>query len=554
MITQDIERAVAALALDHQLLGEQEAWKLILDARNGGKRLADSLKERVPEATLMGAIAKELNIRFYDMHTRDQEFIVDERTLRMCDTKMLTEHVALPLLDKTGKVIVALANPTDVDIVAYLRTKFPQGFQIVLTPKQQLLARLLYLTSDLTEDDVNDPNVVPNWVDRLLERAVAEGASDIHFRFLNDKSLMVRLRVDGVIRQVRFPLKGRELEVVAAVMAKCPTMDSSNMREPQDGTFSYVAGGRQIDARVNMLPQITGPNLTLRVLDSLSLKRRPEEMGFQAEHLLMMRDQVASPQGCVIIVGPTGSGKTTTLYSLLREVDAVGRNVLTVEDPVEYRLPFIGQTQIRADLGDRSLTFSKALRAIVRADPDVILVGEVRDTDTAKVAMDAAITGHLVLTTLHARSAPGAYMRLSEMGVPRFLVAEAVSMIVSQRLIRRVHDCATLDPPTPDERIVLERLGISDIELVPHATGCGGCVGQGYRGRLAVAEVLVPNNSVREAVAAGRSRSAIITSCLTTGWQPILTDGIRHLRDNTTTVAELARVLAEEDGETEDGQ
>lgn len=552
MNAQDMERAVSSLALKHNLITAKDAWKMITDARAGGKRLAVAVRERIPDVSLMRAISDELGTKFYDLHARDQEYLVDEVALKTCDPKMLADHAALPLQDKTGRVVVALANPTDVDIVSYLRTKFPDGFQIVLSPKQQVLARLLYLTADMSDDELNDPNVVLKWVDRLLERAVAEGASDIHFRFLNDGSLMIRLRVDGVMRQSRFPLKGRETEVVAAVMAKCPTMDSSNVREPQDGTFSYQAGGRQIDARVNMLPQITGPNVTIRVLDSQSLRRRPEEMGFLQSHLDMMREQVASPQGCIIIVGPTGSGKTTTLYSLLREVDAVGRNVLTVEDPVEYRLPYIGQTQIRADLGDRSLTFAKALRAIVRADPDVILVGEVRDTETAKVAMDAAITGHLVLTTLHARSAPGAYMRLSEMGVPRFLVAEAVSMIVSQRLIRKVHDCKMMAPPTPEEMEVLKRLGVDDITEVAHAMGCGGCAGLGYRGRLAVAEVLVPSPGVREVVAAGRSRSAIVEECLKAEWKPIIQDGIRHLRDGSTTVAELARVLAEDDSDEDD--
>ena len=549
MNVRDMERAVAALALSHNLLSVKDAWKIISDARANGKRLSDAVRERIPDVLLMRAISNELGTKFYDLHARDQEYIVDEKALRSCDSKMLADHAALPLLDKSGKVVVALANPTDVDIVSYLRTRFPEGFQIVLSPKQQVLARLLYLTSDLTDEELNDTNVVLKWVDRLLERAVAEGASDIHMRFLNDGALMVRLRVDGVMRQSRFPLKGRETEVVAAMMAKCPTMDSSNIREPQDGTFSYIAGNRQIDARVNMLPQITGPNVTIRVLDSQSLKRRPEEMGFLPEHLTTMRDQVASPQGCIIIVGPTGSGKTTTLYSLLREVDAIGRNVLTVEDPVEYRLPYIGQTQIRADLGDRSLTFAKALRAIVRADPDVILVGEVRDTETAKVAMDAAITGHLVLTTLHARSAPGAYMRLSEMGVPRFLVAEAVSMIVSQRLIRKVHDCKVMSPPTPDEMEVLTKLGAADVEMVAHAMGCGGCAGLGYRGRLAVAEVLIPTTGVREMVAAGRSRTALVEECLKANWHPIVQDGVRHLREGSTTVAELARVLAEDDSE-----
>lgn len=550
-MTTDIDRAIASLAVDHGLLSPATALAIIEDASAGRRRAVDALRSLVPESVLMQAVSKELGIRFYDMHSRDQEFVVDEATLRMCDARMLTEHAALPLKDKTGRVVVALANPTDMDIVTYLRTRFQEGFAIVISPKQQLVARLMYLMSDFTQDDANDPNVVPKWVDRLLERAVAEGASDIHFRHLGPDELMVRLRVDGVLRQVRFPLKGREDEVIAAVMARAPSMDSSNRLEPQDGTFSFTAGGRQVDARVNMLPQITGPNLTVRILDSLSLKRRPEEMGFRPDHLAMMRDEVASPQGCVIIVGPTGSGKTTTLYSMLREVDAVGRNVLTVEDPVEYRLPYIGQTQIRADIGDRSLTFAKALRAIVRADPDVILVGEIRDTETAKVAMDAAITGHLVLTTLHARSAPGAYMRLSEMGVPRFLVAEAVSMIVSQRLLRKVHDCATIEAPTPDERAILDRLGIGHVETVAHATGCGGCAGQGYRGRLAIAEVLVPNAAVREAVATGSSRGAIVSKSADSGWEPLVVDAERHLQSHTTTVAELARILAE-DSDTEE--
>ncbi len=548
-MANDIERALAVLALEHKAVDPVTAWKLISDVRAGAtpRSLVDLVADSVAETDLVRAVAAELRVRFYDMHAREQEFLVDERTLRRCDPRMLSAHAALPLLDKHGKVTVAMANPADVDIVQYLRTRFPEGFSIVLSPKQQVLARLLYLASDLTDDELEDANVVPKWVERLVERAVAEGASDIHFRFLNDESLLVRFRVDGVLRQVRFPLKGRELEVIASVMAKCETMDSSNMREAQDGTFSFQAGGRQIDARVNMLPQITGPNVTVRILDSQTLRKRPEEMGFDDVHLRAMREAITSPQGCVIVVGPTGSGKTTTLYALLREVDAVGRNVLTVEDPVEYRLPFIGQTQIRNDLGDRSLTFAKALRAIVRADPDVILVGEVRDTETAKVAMDAAITGHLVLTTLHARTAPGAYMRLSEMDVPRFLVAEAVSLIISQRLVRRIHECAVLAPPTADERKLLERWGITGLDLVPHATGCGGCNGLGFRGRLAVAEVLAPTPEVREVVAAGRSRADIVRACQASGWSPILADGLRHLRAGRTTIAELARVLSEDD-------
>jgi type II secretory ATPase GspE/PulE/Tfp pilus assembly ATPase PilB-like protein len=416
-----------------------------------------------------------------------------------------------------------------------------------LALRSQVLARLLNVTSDLPSDVGTGPNAVPEWTDKLLARAVAERASDLHFRYLSDGRLMVRIRVDGVLRQSRFPeaLEGRESEVIGSILARCTTIDPSNVREPQDGMFSFSAGGRHIDVRVAMLPQVSGPNLTLRLLDSMTLRKRPEEMGFDPEHLTTMRTTMASAQGCIMVVGPTGSGKTTTLYSLLREVDAVRRNVLTVEDPVEYNLPYIGQTQIRNDMGERSLTWSRALRSIVRNDPDVILVGEVRDSDVAKVAMEASITGHMVLTTLHAHSAPGAYNRMTQMGVPRYLVADAISLVISQRLMRQVHDCARLEPPTREEVNLLTRWGLEVPEKVPHELGCPECNGIGYQGRLAVIEVLVPDAQFRAVVAEGAHSDTIRRAAEECGWRSIIHDGLRLVREGRSTVTEMARVLSD---------
>ena len=252
------------------------------------------------------------------------------------------------------------------------------------------------------------------------------------------------------------------------------------------------------------------------------------------------------------LLGVTGSGKTTTLYALLREVDAVSRNVLTVEDPVEYRLPYVGQTQIRSDIGDRSLTFARALRSILRQDPDVVLVGEIRDTDTAKVAMEAAITGHLVLSTVHASSAPSAYTRLTEMGVPAYLVAEALSIVVSQRLVRQVHECCTVGPPTPDEQAILSRLGIEGVTQVAHPVGCIGCAGNGFRGRIAVAEILAASPEIKGAIQSGLSREKILEIAKKTGWRPMLSDAVRHLKAGRTTVSEINRAASVDDDSTEE--
>ena len=304
-MSQDIERALAVLAVDHKVIAPHAALKLISESRTSSKSLAQLIQATIPEGALLKAIAEEMGYRFFDMHAREQDLIVDERLLRGCDTKMLTDHAALPVVDKQGRVIAALANPLDVDINQYLRSKFPDLAGIALVPKSQVLARLTYLTNDF-QGNINSTSVVLEYVDYLLQRAAGEGASDIHLRFLYDGSLLVRLRVDGILRQLPFPLKGRENEVVAALIAKAPTMDSSNQREPQDGTFSFQAANRSIDARVALIPQLAGSNITIRILDPQTLKKRLEDMGFAPEMIARMRAAVAAPQGCVVVVGPTG--------------------------------------------------------------------------------------------------------------------------------------------------------------------------------------------------------------------------------------------------------
>jgi type II secretory ATPase GspE/PulE/Tfp pilus assembly ATPase PilB-like protein len=547
MSNTDIERALAVIAVDYQLVDPAMALRLIRDARQSARPLAEMVREAIPETDLLRVVAREMRARFVDLTSSDNDLVTDARVLDRVDMRVLTEKVALPMVDREGNVVVAMANPIDSDAATYFRSRFPAGVKFALAPRSQIQTQLLSLSSDAANDVAVTANSAPEWVEYVLTKGVSDRASDLHFRFLEDGSLMVRARVDGLLRQMRYPesLQGRENEVIGTLLARCSTIDPANQREPQDGTFSFTAAGRKVDARVGMIPQIAGTNVTVRILDSSTLRKRPEDMGFNPDHLAVMREAVNASQGCMLVVGPTGSGKTTTIYSMMREIDAVSRNIMTVEDPVEYRLPYIGQTQIRDDLGGRSVTWARALRSILRNDPDVVLVGEVRDADVAKVAMEAAITGHMCITSVHAHSAPGAYARIVQMGVPSFLVADAVSLIVSQRLVRRVHSCARFGPPTEEEVETLARWELSPPPQVAHATGCAGCAGTGYSGRLVVAEVLAPNSRLRSMVGNGCTADELYEAALDSGWQPIAVDGVRQLGLGTTTVAELARVLAD---------
>jgi type II secretory ATPase GspE/PulE/Tfp pilus assembly ATPase PilB-like protein len=566
----DIERAVALLALDRQVLEPALAASLIRRARSGSHRpLVELLLERVPEVTVLRAVADELGIRFFDPYATSTEFAFEETVFAMADPVMLRRFNALPLRDTRGRVVIAVANPQDLEMLDYLRARYGNDFSLVLAPRAQVQNKLAYYGSTDMQlptgsfaaapsvpiaqsapsirDAVSARSPVQEWLDLVLERAVAEGASDVHFMYQSDRTLLLRFRVDGVLRTQRVPSQIRPVEVIGSIVSRCPTMDAANMVEPQDGTFSFEAAGRTIDARVALLPQTYGPTVVLRLLDSMAIRTRLDDMGFSTSHLRVLREVMQRAQGTVLAVGPTGSGKSTTLYALLREVNAAEKNVLTVENPVEYRLPMIGQTEIRSTLGARSLTFPRALRTILRLDPDVILVGEIRDQETAEVAMQAAITGHLVLSTVHANSALAAFPRLMNMGLPAYLVAEALSVVISQRLLRRVHECARMDAPTPEEIAALTNLGLEPPPQVAHAVGCGACNGSGFRGRIAAVEVLVPTVELRSLVLEQASATRMIECARSSGFVPIIEDGLRHLGAGRTTVAEMTRVLSMEE-------
>lgn len=561
MNASDIARAIAVLTLEHDVLPAATALTIIDEASGNGTKLVQLLQREVDEIALLRAIASELRHPFCDLYSPRLSFRTDENVLRLYDVEVLRRYAALPMISNEGDVVAMIANPSDMDLRNYITSKAPNA-TFTLAPRDQILSRLALASSGIAQDlpqqqqdEIDQPApertgfIAPltprspliGWFDNFLDSAVAQGASDIHFEIQADDSLMVRLRVDGILRQAASPARGREMEVMGMVMNRAQ-MDAANYFEPQDGQFSFTAANRGIDVRVAMLPQVNGPSIVMRLLDSANVRRRLSDMGFSPVQLDLLRRTAASHEGMVIVSGPTGSGKTTTLYALLREASSVERKVVSIEDPVEYRLPLVNQVQVRANVA-RPLTFSRALRAMLRMDPDVILVGEIRDAETASTALDASITGHLVFTTVHARDSLNIYSRLVEIGTPAYLVAEAVSLSVAQRLVRRVHDCAVSSAPTGRDVATFDQLGLEVPDTVIHARGCDACGGSGYRGRIAVVETMVPSANIKEMVRLQSGREEMLRQAREEGFLSLADNAARLVADNLTTIDEVYRVV-----------
>ena len=560
--SKDIEKAVAILTIEHKILTPKEAWEAITRSRKEAKPLVEYILSSIPDTIVVSALANAYGIKFYDLYSTKSDYVFDYLIYEKVDREILIQLSALPLKDKFGKIVVAVANPSDPELVDYLRSKFGQ-FSLILSTKTQIQNRLAYYIADSSSNNkLNNNNTqgstniaatstittarspMQEWLDGVLGRAVSEGASDVHYMFNQDKSLLMRFRIDGILRVQKVPANIKPLEIIGAIMSRC-NMDMSNQREPQDGTFTFPAAGRDIDGRVAMLPQEFGPTLVIRLLDSQNMKTKLEDMGFETSALARLRTATSKAQGLIVVCGPTGAGKSTTLYGLVREQDATTKAIFTVENPVEYRMNNIGQTEIKHGLGDKSLSFPRALRTILRLDPDVILVGEIRDQETSEVALQAALTGHLVLTTLHANSAISAYSRLINMGLPRFLVAEAVTVVVSQRLVRKIHNCATTTPITEDEIRLINLIDPeTEVVEIKRPGSCAGCNGTGYRGRIAIAEVLESSENIRASVTdESISLDEIINIAKKDGFKNLAQEGLRHLSLGNTSLEEIKRVL-----------
>jgi type IV pilus assembly protein PilB len=375
-----------------------------------------------------------------------------------------------------------------------------------------------------------------------LLSAIQKGASDIHVEPY-EKSYRVRFRIDGVLHEEMAP----PVKLKAALSSRLKIMahlDIAERRLPQDGRIKLKVGeDREMDFRVSVLPTLFGEKIVLRLLDKGNLQLDMTKLGFEPDQLADFKSAIESPYGMVLVTGPTGSGKTTTLYSALSELNTLTDNICTAEDPVEYNLPGINQVQMHEDIG---LNFAAALRSFLRQDPDIIMIGEIRDFETAEIAIKAALTGHLVLSTLHTNDAPSTITRLLNMGVEPFLVTASVQLVQAQRLVRKI--CANCKQPTETPKDELKSLGATDEEIATatcqRGAGCQVCGGSGYKGRVALYEVMPFKDALKELVLQGAAAVEIKAEAIRVGMRTLRRSGVRKICEGVTSVDEVARITA----------
>ncbi|HEY4999638.1 MAG TPA: type II secretion system ATPase GspE [Usitatibacter sp.] len=387
--------------------------------------------------------------------------------------------------------------------------------------------------ADLLEAE-NDAPII-RLINALLTQAVREGASDVHLEIFESRAL-VRYRVDGALRDVVEPRRGLHPAMVSRIKVMA-SLDIAEKRLPQDGRIALRIAGRPIDVRVSTIPTANGERVVLRLLDKQAGRLTLDSLGMGAAARAQVDALIQQPHGIFLVTGPTGSGKTTTLYSALTRLDRKTRNILTVEDPVEYELDGIGQTQVNPRI---EMTFARALRAILRQDPDVVMIGEIRDLETAQIAVQASLTGHLVLATLHTNDAPGAVTRLVDMGIEPYLIASTLNGVLAQRLVRKLcPECKAPYEPDAAERGVF---GGAPVERLYRAVGCGACNFSGYRGRTGIYELLTADDELRHLIHDTVEESAVRAHAVSHGMVRLRDDGLRWAREGVTSLDEVLRV------------
>jgi type IV pilus assembly protein PilB len=545
----------------------EEQAQLALEAHKGDprelRRLMVSLGF-VSEAELAQIQAEQLRLDFVEISERD----VDPDVVGLVPQRVLRKHRAVPLrIDSTRRLVVALSDPTDIHALEDLQVASGYRIAPVVATEEDIrrtqanvfavgeeVTKLLeeaagaavedHAELDLGVEAHPDEKPIIRLVSSVLQRALGDGASDIHIE-PRAKDLTVRFRVDGVLREVMsIPPK-----LQSGVIARLKILGNLNIAErrvPQDGRFSVKMAGQKVDLRVASLPTVHGEKIVLRLLDTSSVEADLTKLGFASRTLEHYEEIFRKPYGTILVTGPTGSGKSTTLYATLTELNTPEKNIITVEDPVEYRMQGINQIQVNPKAG---LTFASGLRSILRADPDIIMIGEIRDFETAKISVEAALTGHLVLATLHTNDAPAAVTRLTDMGVEPFLTASAVDCVIAQRLARRL--CEKCKAPVEIERELLEVMGFPFKQLPEgeepsfHKTvGCDRCGGTGYKGRVGIYELMVVDERIKEMVLHRASAGEIGRVAEQEGSMVRLReDGLLKAAKGKTTLEEVLRTV-----------
>jgi type IV pilus assembly protein PilB len=514
----------------------------------------------VSESQVASARAAQLGLPFVDL----TDYPVDNSAVALVPVALLRRHEVLPIGRDGDRLLLAMADPRDVLALDDIRAAVKMQARPVVAERGDLLAaldrfvrsdsELSELTVAMVEENAPTGDLVPvteqaeddapivRFVNLLISQAIQDHASDIHIE-PGEHALGVRYRIDGVLHEMQAAPKSIQNGVISRLKIMSE-IDIAERRKPQDGRMSVVHGGHRIDLRVATLPTVHGEKVAMRILDNTGSTRNISDLHMLEHNFSMYEHSYKKPHGMILVTGPTGSGKSTTLYTTLHAVAKREINVITVEDPVETRMPGINQVQVNPKAG---LTFASALRSILRSDPDVVLIGEIRDQETAQIAIEASLTGHLVLSTLHTNSAPAAITRLTEMDIEPFLVGSALESVVAQRLARRL--CDRCKEGYQHDGNDLIRLGFpmapdGGVPLLFRPVGCVACSNTGYRGRIALHEVMVLNEELERLAVARASNADLMRAAIAGGMLTLRQDGWAKVALGYTSIEEVLRVVA----------
>ncbi len=551
-----VRKRLGELLLEAGLITDEQLEQALRKQWETDQRLGDILVEQgvISEQQLIEVIEFQLGIPHVDL----DRYRIEPEVLSLMSEETARRYRVLPIRVQDNRLTVAMADPFDFYTIDHLAMTTKMEIDPVITTQEgleraldryyglqesvsEVLRQVRPEEIDVKEVSAEDAPVV-KLVNQIIEQAADQRTSDIHFD-PQKHDLAVRFRIDGTL-QTKMRLPKHLQPVLTARLKIMANLNIAERRLPQDGRIQMRVRGRVIDIRVAVLPTIFGEKVVLRLLDPKQALSRIEDLGFSERNLQAFLRMIESANGIVLVTGPTGSGKSTTLYGALQRLNTESVNIITVEDPVEYQLDGINQVQVNTAIG---LTYAAGLRSILREDPDIIMVGEIRDEETAEIAIRSALTGHLVLSTLHTNDAPSSIDRLVDMGIPAYLLASTLRGVVAQRLVRRIcTDCRTAYEPHPEEAALLAQHGLP-AEQLWRGRGCTYCNHTGYRGRLAVHEVLPINRELRRYILDRAPAEAYRRWGMEHGYESMLVDGLRKALDGSTTVTEVLKVVLTED-------
>ncbi|MBM4351652.1 MAG: type II secretion system protein GspE [Deltaproteobacteria bacterium] len=569
------KKSFGEFLVDLGVLTPEQLKKAVQEQRQGGERLEQTLARRgyAKEEVIYQCLADYFNLPYVDLDT----YLIDDKIVKTISDDLARRHTLIPLFKIGTTLTVAMDNPLNIVAVDEVRNRIKTDVEIAISTEKKIKKAIeqyygvgaaavesaLRQNAALNSTEPSkesaeyrktydlqgkEPLVGPlesapaaRMFDLVTMQAIRDRASDIHFE-PDEKSLRVRFRIDGFLFESMTLPKAAHPAITARIKI-LSEMDITETRLPQDGNFNIRMDNRGFEIRVSTFPTIYGENVVLRILDQTSPLLTLEDLGFSDEMLTQFKQLLRKTTGMILVTGPTGSGKTTTLYGSLNMINSVDKNIITIEDPVEYRLSLIRQTQINPKAG---ITFAAGLRSILRQDPDVIMVGEIRDLDTSEIAIQAALTGHLVLSTLHTNDAPEAITRLLDIGVEPYLISSSVIGVLAQRLVRAIcPHCKT--PASPDEQVLKEMADhISSLKEPPafsRGKGCKQCKQSGYLGRIGIYELLTVNEQIKRLIAEKASPQELRQVAReTTGLKSLREDGLLKVLKGLTTRDEVDRV------------